>query len=82
MSRFVRSGSTLGETVRVMRLIPGVLTDSVALADAGWETVTLSRGNLRTLQRIHTSHDTLATMSGTALEPAVRVLAETATELG
>jgi hypothetical protein len=40
--------------LRVMRLIPGILTDSVALADAGWQAVTLSRGDLRTLQRIHT----------------------------
>jgi len=82
VSLLTRAASAQGKTARVMRLIPGVLTDSVALADAGWETLTLSRGNLRTLQRIHTSHDTLATMSGTALEPAVRVLAETATELG
>jgi hypothetical protein len=82
VSRFVRAGSTLGETVRVMRLIPGVLTDSVALADAGWETLTLSRGNLRTLQRIHTSRDTLESMRGTGLDAAARLLADTATELG
>jgi hypothetical protein len=82
VSHFVRAGSTLGERVRVMRLIPGVLTDSVALADAGWQTVTLSRGNLRTLQRIHTSRDTLETMRGTGLDAAARLLADTATELG
>jgi Peptidase family M28 len=82
VSHFVRAGATLGERVRVMRLIPGVLTDSVALADAGWQTVTLSRGNLRTLQRIHTSRDTLETMRGTGLDAAARLLADTATELG
>jgi hypothetical protein len=70
------------ETLRVIRLIPGILTDSVALADAGWETVTLSRGNIRTLQRIHTSRDTLDSMRGTGIALAAHVLARTATEIG
>ena len=65
-----------------MRLIPGVLTDSVALADAGWETLTLSRGNFRTLQRVHTSRDTLAQLEGNSIDVAARILADTATELG
>jgi hypothetical protein len=82
ISLFVRVSSAQGEPARVMRLIPGVLTDSVALADAGWETLTLSRGDLRTLQRIHTASDTLRAMRGTALDAAARVLAQTATELG
>lgn len=71
-----------GEPMRVIRLIPGILTDSVALADAGWETVTLSRGNVRTLQRIHTSRDSLDTMRGTGIARAAQVLARTATEIG
>jgi hypothetical protein len=70
------------QPVRVLRLIPGILTDSVALADAGWDTLTLSRGTLRTLRRIHTSRDTLATMTGAGIAGAARVLARTATELG
>lgn len=70
------------EPLRVLRLIPGILTDHVALADAGWETVTLSRGDLRTLQRIHTSRDSLESMAGTGIATAARVLARTATELG
>lgn len=82
VSRLSRAASDHGEAVRVMRLIPGVLTDSVALADAGWETLTLSRGDLRTLQRIHTSRDTLETLRGAGLDVAARVLADTATELG
>jgi hypothetical protein len=76
------AASATGERIRVRRLIPGILTDHVALADAGWETVTLSRGDLRTLQRIHTSRDSLASMSGTGIASAARVLARTATELG
>ena len=71
-----------GEELRILRLIPGILTDSVALADAGWQTVTLSRGTLRTLKRIHTVHDTLSTMRGIGIPGAARVLALAATELG
>jgi Peptidase family M28 len=67
---------------RVLRLIPGILTDSVALAAAGWQTLTLSRGTVRTLQRIHTSRDTLSAMKGTGIAGAARVLARMATELG
>jgi hypothetical protein len=63
-------------------LIPGILTDSMALADAGWDTLTLSRGTIRTLQRIHTSRDTLSSMRGTGVAGAARVLARMATELG
>jgi len=71
-----------GERLRVLRLIPGVLTDSVALANAGWKAVTLSHGDLRTLQRIHTAGDTLATLRGTGIASAARILAHTAMELG
>jgi hypothetical protein len=69
------------EPLRVFRLIPGILTDHVALAAAGWATVTLSRGSARTLQRIHTTRDTLATMRGTGIAGAARVIATTAMEL-
>ena len=70
-----------GESLRIMRLIPGILTDHVALAAAGWTTLTLSRGTARTLRRIHTSRDTLATMRGAGIEGAARVLAKTVAEL-
>jgi hypothetical protein len=76
-----RAAAREGERLRVIRLIPGILTDHVALAAAGWTTVTLSRGSIRTLQRIHTTHDTLATMRGTGIAGAARVIATTATEL-
>jgi hypothetical protein len=77
----VTSGEPEGERLRVLHLIPGILTDSVALAGAGWETLTLSRGNARTLQRIHTSRDTLDAMRGTGIALAARILARTATEI-
>lgn len=70
-----------GESMRVLRLIPGILTDHVALKAAKWETLTLSRGTIRTLQRIHTSRDTLAHMNGRGIAGAARVLARTVLEL-
>jgi len=70
------------ERMRVIRLIPGILTDHVALAGRGWTTVTLSRGTARTLWRIHTSRDTLETMDGRGIAGAARVLAHSAMELG
>ena len=70
-----------GEELRTLRLLPGILTDGVALADAGWQAVTLSRGTLRTLKRIHTASDTLDDMRGTGIAGAAKVLARTATEL-
>lgn len=82
LPRVEAAAASYGEPARVMRLIPGILTDSVALASAGWETLTLSRGSLRTLQRIHTSRDTLASMRATGIENVSRILAHLATELG
>lgn len=67
--------------LRVIRLIPGVLTDSVAFADAGWETVTLSRGSWRTLGRIHTTRDRLDHLEGTGIGPASQLLATAALEV-
>lgn len=57
------------------RLVPGILTDHVALADAGWATLTLSRGTWRTLSRIHTPRDTLAALDGRGAGEAALVLA-------
>ena len=82
VSALEAAASSVGEEIRTFPLIPGILTDSIALAARDWETLTLSRGTLRTLQRIHTSRDTLATMSGTGISGAAEVLARVATELG
>lgn len=70
-----------GADLRVLRLIPGILTDSVVLDRAGWRTVTLSRGTMRTLSRIHTSRDSLSTMDGRGIAGAARLLAQTTLEL-
>jgi hypothetical protein len=68
-------------TARVMRPLPGVLTDSNAFQQAGWATVTLSRGTIRTLNRIHTKRDSLDSLRGTGIPDAARVLARIAEEL-
>lgn len=81
VSRLEAAARDNGEAIRVTRLIPGILTDHVPLAAAGWRTLTLSRGTFRTLQRIHTTRDTLDWMSGSGIAGAARVLARTATEL-
>jgi hypothetical protein len=75
------AASASGEMLRVMRVVPGVLTDSVALAAAGWETATLSRGSLRTLARVHSASDTLTTLRGTGIATAATILARASNEM-
>ena len=66
---------------RIIPLVPGVLVDGVAFSDAGWECVTLSRGSLATLRRIHTPRDDLAHLDGRGLTSAAVVLARAAYNL-
>lgn len=61
--------------------LPGVLTDSNAFQAAGWETVTLGRGTLRTLGRIHTRRDSLDSLRGAGIPGAARVLARLVEEM-
>ena len=51
---------------------------AVALADAGWDTATLSRGTWGTLARIHRAGDDLHRMTGTGIDEAARVMAAAA----
>jgi hypothetical protein len=81
LSALAEASAASREPLRVSRLLPGILTDGVALADVGWETLTLSRGTLRTLLRIHTSRDNLNSMRGVGIEGVARVLARTAARL-
>jgi hypothetical protein len=78
---YERAARAEGYTLRVRRLLPGVLVDGVALADAGWAVLTLSRGTIATLARIHTGRDTLATLTGAGVEDAVPLLTRVAEEL-
>jgi hypothetical protein len=70
-----------GPTVLSPLHLPGVLTDSDAFRAAGWETVTLGRGTLRTLGRIHTKRDSLESMRGASIPDAARMLTGLVEEL-
>lgn len=76
-----RAGSRLGLDVRATGIIPGILADSIAFTDAGWDAVTLSRGNIATLARVHTSSDTRQRLNGLGIAKAARLLAATVEEL-
>jgi hypothetical protein len=67
--------------LRARRTLPGVVTDGTALAQAGWDVATLSRGNLSTLGRVHTSRDTADRIAGTGIANAARLLTATIEEL-
>jgi acetylornithine deacetylase/succinyl-diaminopimelate desuccinylase-like protein len=60
----------------VRRLVPGILTDAVALADAGWSTVTVSRAGMSTLTRVHTAADTAAGMSAVGISETAALVAD------
>jgi Zn-dependent M28 family amino/carboxypeptidase len=66
---------------RVRRMPLGLLTDSVAFADAGWKTVTVSRGSLATLRRVHTRRDSLHSLRGDGIDEVSSVLARAAEAL-
>ena len=68
-------------SVRFRRMLPGVLADNVALGAAGWDSFTISRGNLRTLSRVHTSGDRADSIGGTGIAQAALLIAAIVEEL-
>jgi len=81
VAAYERAARAEGKALRVHHLLPGVLVDGVAFADAGWEVLTLSRGTIRTLARVHTQRDSLEALTGAGVDDAVPVLARVAREL-
>lgn len=67
-----------GRPANVRRMPLGLLTDSVAFSDAGWQTVTVSRGSLATLRRVHSTRDSLANLRGAGLHEVSAVLSSAA----
>jgi acetylornithine deacetylase/succinyl-diaminopimelate desuccinylase-like protein len=63
------------------RMIPGILADSMAFADRSIESVTVSRGTLSTLARIHTRRDNSNVITGSGVAEASVLLAALTTEL-
>ena len=76
-----RAARAIGMPVRERPTIPGLLTDGVALADAGWSAVTISRGGLRTLWRIHRATDVAERLRGTGMHEVARLVASAAREI-
>ncbi len=76
-----RASEKLGVPVRVGAMLPGVLADNIAFTDAGWDSLTLSRGNLGTLSRVHTAGDRPDKLDGSGIAEAARLLAATIEEL-
>ncbi len=72
---------SLGVGLSVGRLIPGILADSMAFADMGIEAVTLSRGTLATLARIHTRRDNSIALTGNGAADASALLSALAKDL-
>jgi hypothetical protein len=66
---------------RVRRMPIGLLTDSVAFTDAGWLSLTVSRGSLATLQRVHSRRDSLAALQGDGVYEVSELLARAAEAL-
>jgi hypothetical protein len=81
VAAFERSARAEGRIVDFRRLLPGVLVDGVAFADAGWDVLTVSRGTINTLARVHTRRDDLERLSGAGIADTVPVLARVAQEL-
>jgi hypothetical protein len=81
VAAYERAARVEGKELRVRRLLPGLLVDGVAFADAGWEVLTLSRGTIGTLARVHTPRDSLEALTGAGVDDAVPVLARVAREL-
>ena len=71
----------LGARVRAGRLIPGILADSMVFADRGLKAVTVGRGTLKTLARIHTRRDNSNTLTGNGAAEASAILSALAKEL-
>lgn len=63
------------------RFIPGILADSMAFSDRGFQAVTLSRGTLSTLARIHTRRDTSNAFTASGVAEAGLLLSALTTEL-
>ena len=63
-----------GIPARAGRLLPGALLDGVALADAGWQVVTVSRGTIRTVARIHTPGDAPDRLSGDGIAVTASII--------
>lgn len=73
--------SKLGIRIRIGRLIPGIMADNMAFSERFHSAITLSRGTLGTLARIHTARDNSARLTGEGAAEASALLSAMAKEL-
>lgn len=71
----VDAAAEQGMIARTSRLLPGILVDGVALADASWNAVTISKVTLDSVARIHTNRDTMDHLTGDGIAAAARLAA-------
>lgn len=76
-----RASRSTGIAYRARRLGLGILTDSVAFADAGIASLSFSRGSMRSLARVHSPRDNLDNLRGSGIAEAATFVAATAREL-
>ena len=74
LTAFAGASASTGVPTRNARVPSGVLVDGVALADAGWDVLTVSRGTWRTVARIHTPRDDLAHLTGSGIADVARLV--------
>ena len=72
----------LAMQVKFGRMIPGIMADSMAFTNRWrWAAITLSRGTLATLARIHTRRDNSSMLTGEGAAQASALLSAIAREL-
>jgi hypothetical protein len=77
-----RQAKRLGMELKIGRLIPGIMADSMVFAyRSGWSAITLSRGTLGTLARIHTRRDNSSVLTGNGAAQASVLLSALTKEL-
>ncbi len=76
------SGRARRARLRLRGMIPGIIADNVPFTDAGWESFTLSRGNIATLGYVHTPRDLPDRIQGTGIAKAASLIAAIVEELG
>jgi len=71
-----------GVPLKLGRMIPGIMADSMVFANRWrWSAITLSRGTLATLARIHTRRDNSSMLTGEGAARASALLSAMAKEL-
>jgi hypothetical protein len=77
LDAIARASRATGVRAHVGRLVPGILTDSVAFASEGMRSVTFSRGTWRSLGRVHSRRDDIEHLRGTGIADVATLISAT-----